>query len=70
MTPNDVFALLVLATAARVFASDLRYLTRRLLRAGVRVGAAALIEDRHRGAPRAPRTEVLTPASHDEEAQP
>ncbi|PVE11113.1 hypothetical protein OIE62_36990 [Streptomyces scopuliridis] len=70
MTPNDVFALLVLATAVRVFASDLRYLTRRLLRAGVRVGAAALIEDHHRGAPRAPRTEVLTPAAHDEEAQP
>ncbi|MFE4368302.1 hypothetical protein ACFRMN_08640 [Streptomyces sp. NPDC056835] len=73
MTPNDVFALLVLATAVRVFASDLRHLTRRLLRAGVRVGAAALIEDRHHGAPRAPRaprTEVLTPAAHDEEAQP
>ncbi|MEV6420973.1 hypothetical protein [Streptomyces sp. NPDC051662] len=70
MTPNDVFALLVLATAVRVFASDLRYLTRRLLRAGVRVGAAALIEDRHHGAPRAPRKEVLTPAAHDEEAQP
>jgi hypothetical protein len=66
VTPNDVFALLVLATAVRVFASDLRYLTRRVLRAGVRVGAAALMEDRHRSDPRA---EVFAPAARDEEAQ-
>ncbi|MGW7052333.1 hypothetical protein [Streptomyces sp. NPDC054887] len=67
MTPDDVFALLLLATALRVFTPDLRHLTRRLLRAGVRVGAAALVEDRSRG--RFPH-EALAPAGRDEEAQP
>ncbi|MFF1834502.1 hypothetical protein ACFVXE_09910 [Streptomyces sp. NPDC058231] len=67
MTPNDTLALLVLATAVRVFAPDLRYLTRRLLRAGVRVGAAALVEDRRSGAL---RVEPGSAAVQNEEAQP
>ncbi|MEU0955852.1 hypothetical protein ABZ353_26485 [Streptomyces niveus] len=67
MTLNDVLALLVLATAARVFIPDLRYLTRRLLRAGVRVGAAALVEDHQQAVPRA---EILAPARHSGKAQP
>ncbi|MFF3343237.1 hypothetical protein [Streptomyces flavidovirens] len=67
MTPDDLFALLLLATAVRVFAPDLRHLTRRLLRAGVRVGAAALIEDRSRGTL---QSEALVPVGRDEEAQP
>ncbi|MBT2510705.1 hypothetical protein J7I98_33710 [Streptomyces sp. ISL-98] len=67
MTPDDVFALLLLATAVRVFTPDLRHLTRRLLRAGVRVGAAALIEDRSRGSL---QSEALVPVGRDEEAQP
>ncbi|MGW6309089.1 hypothetical protein [Streptomyces niveus] len=66
MTLNDVLALLVLATAARVFTPDLRYLTRRLLRAGVRVGAAALVEDHQQTNPHA---EILVPR-HSGKAQP
>ena len=48
------FTLMVSATAGRVFAADARRLTRRLLRAGVRVGAAALAEDLQRTAPADP----------------
>ncbi|MFF4183388.1 hypothetical protein ACFYZ9_09370 [Streptomyces sp. NPDC001691] len=40
------------ATAVRVFAADLRTLSRRLLGAGVRVGAAELAELRSRHAAR------------------
>ncbi|MFJ2172823.1 MULTISPECIES: hypothetical protein [unclassified Streptomyces] len=67
MTTDDVLALLVFTTAARVFAPDLRCLTRRLLRAGVRVGAAALVEDHHRAAARGG---PLAPAVREEEVQP
>ncbi|MFE3829792.1 hypothetical protein [Streptomyces sp. NPDC059092] len=54
-------------TAVRVFAPDLRRLTRCLLRAGVRVGAAALVEDHHRAGARGA---TLAPAARDEEVQP
>ncbi|MCB5911835.1 hypothetical protein [Streptomyces pinistramenti] len=67
MTLNDALASLVLITALRVFAPDLRHLTRRLLRAGVRVGAAALVED-HRAT--ALPHEARTPAAWDEEVSP
>ncbi|MFG2222509.1 hypothetical protein [Streptomyces sp. NPDC048644] len=67
MTLNDALASLALITAVRVFAPDMRHLTRRLLRAGVRVGAAALVED-HRTA--APQYEARTPAAWDEEVSP
>lgn len=64
MRLSDPSALLVLVTVLRVFAPDLRALTRALLRAGVRVGVAALVEDHRR--PREPR-EPLVPAGRDEE---
>lgn len=55
----------MLATAVRVFAPDLRSAVRFLLRTGVRVGAAALVEDSTR---RGPVHEPLVPASRTEEA--
>ncbi|MEV7085690.1 hypothetical protein AB0O07_07325 [Streptomyces sp. NPDC093085] len=57
----------MIATATRVFAPDLRHLTRCLLRAAVRAGAAALVEDHHRAAA---RDGILAPAAREEEAQP
>ncbi|MGW1840443.1 hypothetical protein [Streptomyces sp. BBFR2] len=67
MTLNDALAPLLLLTAVRVFAPDLRHLTRRLLRAGVRVGAAALVEDR----PPAPGWHTdRVPAAQEEEVSP
>ncbi|OON80050.1 hypothetical protein [Streptomyces tsukubensis] len=65
MTPDDVFALLLIATALRVFAPDFRQLLRHLLRAGVRVGVAALLDDRTRDARQA---EARVPLGQDEEA--
>ncbi|MGA4846593.1 hypothetical protein ACOBQB_10100 [Streptomyces sp. G5(2025)] len=41
---DDLLAALVVITAVRVFAPDARRLTRRLLRAGVRVGASELLK--------------------------
>lgn len=43
MTVHDLLIALVLVTALRVFAPDARALTRRLLSAGVRIGAAELL---------------------------
>lgn len=42
-TLDDALAATVVITALRVFAPDARHLTRRLLRAGVRVGARELL---------------------------
>lgn len=64
MNLSDPSALLVLATAARVFSPDVRALTRALLRTGVRVGAAALLEDSRRPGP---LREPLVPAGREEE---
>ncbi|GGP00097.1 hypothetical protein [Wenjunlia tyrosinilytica] len=64
MTVNDALAAVVVATALRVFAPDVRTLTRRVLSAGVRVGAAGLLEDTTRSA--AGPTPPLEP-SRDEE---
>jgi hypothetical protein len=44
----DVASLLALAAAVRAFAPDVQYLLRRLLSAGVRVGAASLVEKHQR----------------------
>ncbi|MER6084231.1 hypothetical protein [Streptomyces sp. NPDC001833] len=44
MTVNDGLALLAVATALRVFLSDLRVGTRRLLRAVVQAGVAELLQ--------------------------
>ncbi|MFD7920000.1 hypothetical protein ACFV3R_12325 [Streptomyces sp. NPDC059740] len=51
MTPTDIPTALAVATALRVFAPDLRRLTRRALREGVRAGAAALVEEGRRRPP-------------------
>ncbi|WP_331752084.1 hypothetical protein [Streptomyces sp. NBC_00829] len=61
MTFNDLLAVLGMVTALRVFAPDVRALTRRLLSAGVRMGAAGLLENVSRGtaAPAASRDEEL-----------
>ncbi|MFF1698123.1 hypothetical protein ACFVXC_31650 [Streptomyces sp. NPDC058257] len=64
-TLDDVLAATVVITALRVFAPDARRLTRRLLRAGVRVGANELLRSGH-PADAAPS---LTAASSDEGAQ-
>lgn len=64
MKLSDPSAVLVLATVVRVFAPDVRSLTRLLLRVGVRVGATALMEDARR--PRGPR-EPLARADREEE---
>lgn len=64
MKLSDPSAVLVLATVARVFIPDVRALTRALLRMGVRVGAAALLEDSRR--PRT-RREPLAPVGSEEE---
>jgi hypothetical protein len=61
---DNALALLVPVAAACVFAPDLRCLIRRGLRAGVRVGATALVEDRRRIVPTA---EMFTLATRDEE---
>ncbi|MDV5143168.1 hypothetical protein R1T08_02280 [Streptomyces sp. SBC-4] len=45
MTVHDLLIALVLVTALRVFAPDARALTRRLLSAGVRIGAAELLAE-------------------------
>lgn len=44
---DEAALVLASAAAARAYASDVRALMRRLLGAGVRVGAASLIERRH-----------------------
>lgn len=64
MKLSDPSALLVLVTVVRVFAPDIRTLTRALLRTGVRVGAAALLEDSR---PLRPSREPLVPAGREEE---
>ncbi|MFE6164210.1 hypothetical protein ACFQ7F_35430 [Streptomyces sp. NPDC056486] len=64
-TLDDVLAATVVITALRVFAPDARHLTRRLLRAGVRVGADELLKGGH-PADTAPS---LTAASKDEGAR-
>jgi hypothetical protein len=61
VTPNYAYALVVSTTALRVFTPDVRRLTRCLLRTGVRVGAAALVEDRRQSTDR--------PASPNKEAR-
>jgi hypothetical protein len=61
-TLDDALAATVVITALRVFAPDARHLTRRLLRAGVRVGADELLKGGHP----ADATPSLTTASHDE----
>ncbi|WP_031522575.1 hypothetical protein [Streptomyces sp. NRRL F-5123] len=66
MKLSDPSALLVLATVARVFIPDARALTRALLRTGVRVGAAALLEEPLRS--RRHSREPLVPAGREEEA--
>ncbi|MEU5002045.1 hypothetical protein [Streptomyces sp. NPDC021622] len=43
-TLDELLAATVVFTALRVFAPDALHLTRRLLRAGVRVGAAELLK--------------------------
>lgn len=43
MTTNEIFALLAVLTALRVFFPDARTGMRRLLRAGARVGLAELL---------------------------
>ncbi|MEV7541570.1 MULTISPECIES: hypothetical protein [unclassified Streptomyces] len=51
---HDVASLaLALAAAGRAFAPDVRALLRRLLGAGVRVGAASLVEQREAARPEA-----------------
>ncbi|AXE27936.1 hypothetical protein C0216_31040 (plasmid) [Streptomyces globosus] len=51
---HDVASLaLALAAAGRAFAPDARALMRRLLGAGVRVGAASLVEQREAARPEA-----------------
>jgi hypothetical protein len=68
VTVNDVFALLVVMTALRVFLPDLRAATRRLLRAAARVGVAELLQTRPR---RLTDPVPPTPAGpRDAEAQP
>lgn len=54
MMNHDVASLaLALAAAGRAFAPDARALLRRLLGAGVRVGAASLVEKREAARPEA-----------------
>ncbi|MFE2879607.1 hypothetical protein ACFXG6_33475 [Streptomyces roseus] len=54
MMNHDVASLtLALAAAGRAFAPDARALLRRLLGAGVRVGAASLVEQRDTARPEA-----------------
>jgi hypothetical protein len=60
----DPSALLVLATVVRVFAPNFRRAVRLLLRAGVRAGAVALLEDTQR---RAPVHDPLPRVSRDQE---
>ncbi|MGW6268351.1 hypothetical protein [Streptomyces sp. NPDC055060] len=62
---DDVLAATVVVTALRVFAPDVRHLTRRLLGAGVRVGAGELLRG---GRPAEPAS--LRAASDDEAARP
>lgn len=64
MKLSDPSAVLVLVTVARVFIPDVRALARVLLRTGVRVGAAALLEDSRRRTLREP----LVPLGREEEA--
>lgn len=65
MKLSDPSALLVLVTVARVFIPDVRAVARALLRTGVRVGAAALLEDSRR---QHTVREPLVPAGREEEA--
>ncbi|MEV0694056.1 hypothetical protein [Streptomyces sp. NPDC050388] len=62
MTVDDLLAVLVGVTALRVFAPDVRKVTRRLLRAGVRVGVTELLQSPASTPAPAP------PASRDQEA--
>ncbi|MFF9870520.1 hypothetical protein ACF1G0_35020 [Streptomyces sp. NPDC013953] len=64
MTVHDALTAVVVGTALRVFAPDVRTLVRRALSAGVRVGAAGLVENTSRTA----RTTALPSALRDEEA--
>ncbi|MGW5868648.1 hypothetical protein ACWFRJ_41600 [Streptomyces sp. NPDC055239] len=64
-TLDDVLVATVVITALRVFAPDARHLARRLLRAGVRVGANELLKGGHL----ADAAPSLTAASTDEGAQ-
>ncbi|MFI6730138.1 hypothetical protein [Streptomyces atratus] len=45
MVVHELFVALAVVTALRVFAPDVRALTRRLLSAGVRIGATQLLEN-------------------------
>ncbi|MFD4479052.1 MULTISPECIES: hypothetical protein [unclassified Streptomyces] len=62
-TLDELLAATVVVTALRVFAPDARHLTRRLLRAGVRVGAAELLKGKR------PSDTVELPAPSDEGAR-
>ncbi|GAA2463353.1 hypothetical protein [Streptomyces lavendulocolor] len=63
MTVNDALNVVVVATALRAFAPDVRTLVRRALSAGVRVGAADLMHD----SSAAIRPTVLPRSMRDEE---
>ncbi|CAL9617643.1 hypothetical protein SUDANB58_05760 (plasmid) [Streptomyces sp. enrichment culture] len=63
MSLHELLTALVVTTALRVFVPDMLSLTRRLLSAGVRVGAAGLLEDMSRSRTSAPPLA----ASRDEE---
>ncbi|MER5312620.1 hypothetical protein ABT034_33125 [Streptomyces sp. NPDC002773] len=62
MTVHDLLIALVVLTALRVFAPDARALTRRVLRAGVRIGATELLTETREVS--APATAVLPPTTH------
>ncbi|MFD6532162.1 hypothetical protein [Streptomyces sp. NPDC060184] len=61
MTVHDLLSVLVVPTVLRVFAPDVRALTRRLLRAGVRIGATELLTEPHEAS--APATAAQPPLS-------
>ncbi|MFJ6354856.1 hypothetical protein ACIQKB_36035 [Streptomyces sp. NPDC092046] len=64
MNGNDLLLALAVGTALRVFGPDVRALTRRLLTAGVRIGATELLTEAREGsALTAPTAAVLPPAS-------
>lgn len=61
MNGNDLLLALAVLTAVRVFAPDVRALTRRLLTAGVRIGATELLTEAREAA--APTAAVLPHSS-------
>ncbi|MFC9734313.1 hypothetical protein ACFWGM_33760 [Streptomyces roseolus] len=61
MSIHDLLIALVVITALRVFTPDVRALTRRLLSAGVRIGATELMGEDHNAS--APATTALPPVS-------